>query len=299
MKELTERNIIVFKSHKRPYGVRLTFRTWTLGTLGNLDNVSILNKSGLNITLTSSEMAPWECGRLMKIEVNGFASATQAEISGKQLAVILFWHAIKNGHALMLTYQTPEPVYVYERNRSSGFDMFGYADVSVDQKKFIESLSTDYTKVPYDDPKLLLSMEIFAGSKLETSERAKFLSMINAFELLPDRKKQKPEVHNFINHVLNLLNKNEEIKNEIKHNLASSIGSLKKESITQSLKRYVFEILPDHKNAAKTIEAAYAIRSQIVHAGKPKDADEDIYDVMIRLESLMKSIYAKILNFDF
>jgi len=95
-----------------------------------------------------------------------------------------------------------------------------------------------------------------------------------------------------------LLTENEEIENEIKHSLSSSIGSLKKESITQSLKRYVAEVIPENESAAEIIEDAYKIRSQIVHTGKIKDADKDIYDVTTELEGLMRSIYSKILNFD-
>lgn len=210
--------------------------------------------------------------------------------------MVLLWHAIKNGHALMLTYQTPEPVYVYDRNRSSGFGMSGYGDSIVNQKAFIESLAEDHSKVPGEDQKLLLSMEIFAASKLETSERAKFLSMVNALELLPSRKKHKKEINDFINNIQTLLKENEKIDNEIKHTLASSIGNLKKESITQSLKRYVSEILPEKEGAEGIIDAAYKIRSQIVHAGRPKDTDKDINEVMAELENIIRTIYSKILK---
>ncbi len=126
-------------------------------------------------------------------------------------------------------HQTPEPFYVYERNRSSDFGMSGYVDVSVNQKSFIESLSIDHSKVPCDDKKLLLSMEIFSASNLETSERAKFLSMVNALEILTNRKKHNKEINCFIDHIQIFLKENEEIDNEMKHNLSSSFENLKKE----------------------------------------------------------------------
>jgi hypothetical protein len=294
--EHNERNIIVYKTKKRPYGVRILFKTWTLGTLGNLENVCILNKTGLNITLTSTDKVPWEAGRPMKIELEGFASATDAEASGRKLTMVLLWHAIKHGHALMLTYQTPKPVYVFERNRSSGFGAFGYGDSIINQETVIESLSADYSQIPGNDQKLLLSMEIFAASKLETSERAKFLSMVNALELLPNRKKHGNKVKEFIDKIQKQLKENKEINKELKHTLSSTIGNLKKESISQSLKRYVAEILPEIANSSSTIDAAYKIRSQIVHSGQPKDSIKDINEIMIDLEMIIRTIYSKTLK---
>ena len=295
-KELSERRIIVYKPHKRPYGVRVLFKTWTLGTLGNLENVCILTKTGLNLTITSSKKVPWEAGRPMQIELEGFASAADAESAGRKLTLALMWFAIKHGHALLLNYQTQEPGYVYDRNRSNGSGAFGYGDNIINPSVVINDLCVDNSEIPDTEPKLLLSMEVFAASKLETSERAKLLSMVSSFELLASRKRHGKEVKEFLNQVLKELKLDDQIDKEIKNSISSSIGSLKKESISQSLKRFVTEVVPEIQNASSIIDEAYKLRSQIIHSGRPKDSDIDISDTMAGLETIIRSIYSKILE---
>ncbi len=295
-KEHGERRTIVNKSHKRPYGVRILFKTWTLGTLGNLENVCLLTKTGLNLTITSSKKVPWEAGRPMQIELDGFASAAEAETTGRKLTMALLWHAIKHEHALLLNYKTQEPSYVYERNRSSGFSGFGYGDNIINQSTVIDHLCVDHSEIPDNDPKLLLSMEVFAASKLETSERAKFLSVVSSLELLASRKKHGKEVKEFINQILKKLKEDDQIDIEIKKSISSSIGCLKNESISQSLKRFATEVVPEIQNTSSIINEAYKLRSQIIHSGRPKDSDIDISDNMAKLEIIIRSIYTKILE---
>lgn len=294
--ELRERRVIINKPNKRPYGVRVMFKIWTLGTVGNLEKVCLLTEAGLNLTISPTDKVPWEAGRPMQIELEGFASAADAESQGKKLALSLLWLAIRHGHALQLNYQTHEPVYVYERNRSSGWGGSGYADNIINQSEVINDLLTNYSELPDTNTKLFLSMEIFAASRLETSEKAKFLSMVSSLELLANRKQHGNEVKNHIKQILNELKCSKKINNEIKSSISSSIGNLKKESIGQSLKRFALENLPDFPNAAVVIEEAYKIRSQIIHSGRTKDSSVDLNEIMRELEKIIRAIYQKILD---
>jgi len=294
--ELIERSIIVNKPMKRPYGVRIYFKTWTLGTLGNLEKVCLLTNDGLNLTIEPTNKVPWEAGRPMKIELEGFPNATQAESAGRKLTTLLLWHAISHGHSLLLNYQTPEPVYIYERNRSEGFSCFGIGDSIIQTQKVITNLCSKLANIPEISQKFQIAMELFAAARMESSERAKLISMISSLEMLPNKKSLGDEVKKFIRQTLKELKNNEQIDVGIKNSISSSIGKLKNESITQSLKRYVNEMLPEIPDGQFTIEKAYQIRSQIVHSGRADDSDIDLNDIISRIEHIIRAIFIKTLK---
>lgn len=80
-----ERYIILHKSYKRPYGIKVQFHIQTLGSIGNLENVCISMDSGLFLTLSPGRTAPWEGGRRMELKLEGFPTAAAAEVSGKRI----------------------------------------------------------------------------------------------------------------------------------------------------------------------------------------------------------------------
>jgi len=87
---LQERNIIVTRPQKRPYGVRVQFHVQSLFAIGNIENVCILMESGAFLTLRTGKNAPWEGGQRMELELEGFSTAAAAELSGKRNVTLCF-----------------------------------------------------------------------------------------------------------------------------------------------------------------------------------------------------------------
>ncbi len=288
-----ERNIIISKPNKRPYGIKVQFHIQTLGSIGNLDNVCISMKSGLFLTLSPGKKSPWEGGERMELKLEGFPTAIAAEAAGKRIVQSLLWMAIKQRIALQLQYQSYEPAYVFERNRSLGLSCSGYGESKTNQKYVIDTLHQSYYSLPEPQPGLLLSMEIFAGAKLESSERATYLAMVSALEPLANPKKQDKEVDDFVSQTLENLKNRIEISASVRNSLTSRLKALQYESIGQSLKRLSKEWLPEYEHAEKIIKEAYAIRSQLVHSGQPNDLDIDLAEKIREIEEVIIAIYGK------
>lgn len=289
---IQERKIIVNRPEKRPYGVRVQFHVQTLGAIGFLEKICILLESGPYLTLSPGKTAPWEAGQRMELSLEGFSTTAAAEASGKRLVQALLWLAIKNKRALQLQYQSYEPVYVFERNRSSGIPMHSYGDSGLPPKLVINSLHDNYLSLPEPEASLLLSMEIFAGAKLETSERATYLSMVSALEVLAKEKSYGENVDNFIQETLANLKDQTNLPSYIRDSLVGRINQLRKESIRQALKRLISEAVPEKPDAHAILDEAYGIRSQIVHNGKPDDLDIDLNKKSEQLEEILISIYS-------
>lgn len=288
-----ERKIILSRPEKRPYGVRIQFRLKTIGDIGNLENACILLDTGSFLTISPGKKAPWEGGEVMKIDLEGFSTAAAAEQSGRKLVQALLWTSIKNKSPLQLQYQSYKPTYIFERNRSQGLSCSAYSHRILNTKNIVNCLHDNYLNLPETEPSLLLSMEIFAGSKLETSERAIFLSMVSALEPLAKTKRLGEEVNQFIKTTIKNLKSCDNVPSAIHNSLTGRLNQLRNESIRQALKRMAIEIIPEITNASMVIDEAYNIRSQIVHNGQPSDLDIDFNEKLQGLEEVIVAIYKK------
>ncbi len=248
--------------------------------------------SGAILILSPKGNAPWEGGQRMQLQLEGFSKAAEAEASGRRLVQALLWTAIQQRTALQLQYESYEPAYIFERNRSLGMTCNGYMTMGNNPQKVIESLHKSYVFLPEPQPEILLSMEIFAGARLETSERAKYLLMVSSLEPLAKPESLGVTVDSFVADTINTL-KNSDIEESVKNSLMVRVKSLREESIGQSLRRLVKEILPEITKAPKIINEAYAIRSQLAHSGQPNDLDIDLTEKSREIEEIIIAIYQK------
>ena len=56
---------------------------------------------------------------------------------------------------------------------------------------------------------------------------------------------------------------------------------------------YLTKLLPENENAEAIIKEAYAIRSQLIHTGKPNDLDIDLTEKYHEIEKIIVSIYER------
>ena len=86
---LEERTIIVSKDQRRQCGARLKCRVLDIGSLENLEAVTILLHSGQIVVTKKLPSNSWEGGSLFQIDIEGFATSSQAEIFGMSMAQAL------------------------------------------------------------------------------------------------------------------------------------------------------------------------------------------------------------------
>lgn len=134
-------------------------------------------------------------------------------------------------------------------------------------------------------------MEIFSGARLESSERAAYLAMVSALEPLADARLLGEEVDHFIEDCIQRLRDTDKIDPNFKPSLRGRLNDLRSESIRGALKRLTQERLCDHPAAWSIIDEAYALRSEIVHSGRPRDLDIDIQDKARQLEQVVLALY--------
>lgn len=208
--------------------------------------------------------------------IEGFATAGEAEARGLKLSLALLWSAITRDFTMRLNYHTPLPCVVYDRTQSGGgISLRAYGTVyfpatATDLAELMGEVLT--TSIPVDR-QLLLSMEIFAAAKLEISDRAKFLGLVSSLEPLAAQANYPDSVLRLVDgfraqvRSTDLANVSQEEASRIKTLLDGRLKDLERESIRQALLRTIREVFPGDNDSLKTIDDAYALRSKMLHEG--------------------------------
>lgn len=262
-----------------PYAARVDFILGEDIELALDCPVSLLTSANYNIQMQLSPdqpMGPLQHLKKFRILIEGYSTAGKAEAGGLQLSLALLWAAVSKRFTLRLDYHTPLPCIVYERTAPRGGNSLrgfirSYWPVSVHE--FSELLGEIMENPITVDRQLLLSMELYAASKLELSERAKFISLVSSLEPLAVPAKYPTAIEEMITGFCNQV---KDVKlpefqldeaNRVKDSLEGRIRELSQESIRQAILRIVRELLPGNKNAVDIIDNAYALRSNILHEG--------------------------------
>lgn len=115
-----------------------------------------------------------------------------------------------------------------------------------------------------------LSLELYAASKFESSQRARFVTLVSAVEALAE---QEYEDRQILDHVESLIEATKEkLEAPARDQLLSRLGQLKRWSIARACKEMVTEHLGPKE--AEAFAYAYDVRSEILHEGRvPAGAD--------------------------
>jgi len=287
-----ERAVIFGKPEKRPYGARLEFQVLHVGFLGDMERVAILLDSGAVASLAPARQTSWEGGRRFEFRLEGFATAAAAEAQGRQLSQAILWMAISLNYGLRLSYRTQEPAAVFERLRSSGVSVWGEGSVSWSPQVVLQQLIAGFA-APIPDSQTLLSMEIFASSSLEASDRAAFLTAVSALEPLAEEQALGQAVDAFVDGCRLSLRAAPSIDQQHRASLEGRLNQLRRESIRQALRRFISTRLPDHPTAPDVADSAYGLRSELIHNGRLSDYDVDLAAETQKISNLLRLIYAR------
>jgi len=290
-----ERAIIVGKPATRRYGAEISIHLQTSASIGGIEGVCIPLSTGAVLTLSRVGKAPWEGGDKFICRLEGFSTAVAAEDEGRRMAAALLWTAIKSDFPVRLEYAGSEPAVVFDRTRGSGLSAGGFATVGRSAETFLQELHQTHRSMPLPDPRLLLSMEILAGARVEASDRARFLASVSALEPLARQQHLGDAVSDYVAGCLVRL-REVGLADQLENSLAGRIRQLRDESVRQATQRVVKEALPDDDTAWKSIDALYALRSQVIHDGRPRDSDTDLQAETRRVSDILRRLYARLLN---
>lgn len=231
------------------------------------------------------------------VYLEGFATACEAEQKGLKLSLALLWAAISRKHSLRLDYHTPRPCMVYDRIQESGSGCMISASLTVamDSSRMVELVKEIFSANIDVDEKLLVSMELFASARLETTERARFVGLVSSLEPLAQQEAyENAELKELVKSFVDQL-KTTSIPEDIKSSLRGRINGLKQESVSRAIRRLVKEHFPENLDAVSTVEEAYDIRSKILHEGA---FDEDLAQKSNEIEDIIRQIYSRILKLE-
>jgi hypothetical protein len=287
-----ERTVVFGRPDKRRYGARLEFQVLHIGFLGDMETATVLLDTGAVVTLAPVRQPSWEGGRRFELRLEGFSTATAAEAQGRRLGQAMLWTAISLNYGLRLNYRTQEPAAVFDRTTSVGNSMYAEGTVAWDPQIVLEQFTTGFT-VPQVDARMLLSMEIFCSSSLEASDRAAFLTAVSALEPLAEEQSLGSAVDTFAEECLASLRAAHSIDQQHRASLEGRINQLRRESIRQALRRVVAAKLPDYPAASALVDAAYALRSELIHDGRLADYDVDLASETQKISGILRLFYAR------
>ena len=284
-----ERQIILSQPAKRPYGAALSLHVQTAAAFGQVEQTEIILPTGAFVTLVPARMAPWEGGRKYLMKLEGFSTAAATEAAAWRLVQAVLWMAVSTDAPLRLDYQSYDPFAVFDRTRSGGAQLQAYGEIYFPPARVFGEITEAFGEMGDPDPAVLLSMEIFASARLEASDRARFLLVVSALEPLAQGQSLGESAQRFVETCLEKLTEVSELAPELRSSLAGRLRQLCSESIRQALRRVARQALPSRPEAVHALDAAYSLRSEIVHSGRPSDLDVDLEQEIRLVSSLLHS----------
>lgn len=286
-----ERKIILARDQRRKYGARLVFQVQRAEYIGGLENVTLLFDDGTLATIEPGRTLEWEGGKRYQIEVNAFPTASEAEDAGMRTAQALLLTAVSLNFGLRLNYHSHEPPTIFDRTVSSGFGFWGEGFASWPQEVVLDELANALA-VPLRDRRLLLSMELFVAAALESNDRARFVMAVSALEPLAAQESLGPDVAAVVDDLIaRLAAASTTIATDLRNSLEGRLRQLKRESVRQALKRLCAQWLPGEAAAWAQLDRAYALRSEMLHEGRPQDLDILLSEETTKVSNLLRRIY--------
>jgi len=293
---MTNRQSISAHPDRRPYGSRVGIILGEGDAFGFEGDSSLLVSRDIIVTLRPQKQlyGDYEVQKLDAL-VEGFSTAGEAENAGLKFAASILWVSISMGSPLRLQYHTPLPCAVYDRTQSrrvfASFDaLVSRTSGAAGVVKVLDELFSSDISI---DRNTLLSMELFASARLESTERAKFINLVSSLEPMAEQQLLGVEVANHTDNMLTALENNTLIPDALKPSLSGRIRDLNRESVSQAIARLIQTRLPDDLGALENVREAYSIRSKLLHEGT---IEADLRQKGREIEAVIRRLFAAIIG---
>jgi hypothetical protein len=292
-----ERHLITQRDLRRPYGATITFNVLHAFKVGELTDATILFDSGAIGELRPAHSHSWETGKKLSISIQGFPTASIAEIEGQRLAQALLILAISLNIGLKLEYRGHLPVVVYDRFQSTGDKVLAEGVTGWQASAALSELVKAFRCYPLEE-RFFLSMELYCAAQLEMNDRARFLTTVSALEPLAQQRAYGSDVKKIIDAAHAALEESA-IEESVRKSLRNRISELQRESVGQALHRLSDAYFPENAGIRKKIQRAYSLRSQLIHEGKLSESDIELVDETKQISKLLRTIYQQLTDHRF
>lgn len=254
--------------------------------------MSLLLEDGTIAEINAASMRSTESGKRYEIATVGFSKASEAEEAGSRIVQALLLTSISLNFGLRLRYHSYEPSSVYDRTLTAGSTGSAEGFSYYPEEVFLDELSMAYQQPPADR-RLLLSMELYAASALESNDRARFVMAVSALEPLAAQADLGEDAARSIEKLADILDAETHLSADLRRSLRQRLLHLKRESIRQALRRVCSKLLPGEHSAWKKLDAAYALRSELLHQGRPSDLDILLSEEIAAVSNLLRRMYGE------
>jgi hypothetical protein len=224
------------------------------------------------------------------LEVEGFATAAEAEGAGMKAAQALLLTALDLDFGVRLTYTNHHPSTVYDRTVSTGDAMAALGTTSWQETIVIEKLADNF-QTGLRGRRLTMSMELLASSYMEANDRAKFIMAVSALEPLAEAQDLGLEVKAFVARALLELRADSSVPAHLRSSIEGRINQLRTESVRQSLLRLCDRWFPGDRETAKYLDYVYGLRSELLHDGAIADQDILLSTEIAKVQRRVRGIY--------
>jgi len=164
-------------------------------------------------------------------------------------------------------------------NKMGGINVIAGTGVSVLASMISEAMIYPYPERVFDEPKLRLAYEIYSSAFFESSDNARFLTLVMVLEALCPDSDAPNYIVEMVEKLMIQLKElgSKSLKGSHDHDLeilVGRLGSLKKRSITQGIRSLVVEKLKfdqeviDPAAVGREVVETYDLRSELVHTGR-------------------------------
>lgn len=255
--------------------------------------IALANGLLVDLAIDRRREVPWLPGSPVLATLLAFRTRTEAESAGNALHRALLWTSVARNFPVMIEPYGVDDFELYDRSRSEGASVIGVGVSHWTSEVLASEIEKALTSnLPWSDA-LQLSMELLVGSRLEASERARFVVAVSAIEPLLGAHDSPPLVRNWVGIALASLEQvpiSTPDEQKLMSDLRARIGLSARESRKAAVKRVVSSVLPEKGDEIEFAVRAYDLRSSIVHEGaKPQGLFSD-YE---RFCVIMRRIYAE------
>jgi hypothetical protein len=138
-----------------------------------------------------------------------------------------------------------------------------------------------------------LAFELYGLSHFEAAERARFVTLISAIESISENKERSPAAVEHVKRLIELTRNSGLPKPEI-DSMVDNLKWQRQESISKTGRDLVERFLRDKKYGGKTARSffhhCYGVRSDLVHNGKPADANVVLRTLVSELDRLVADL---------
>lgn len=296
----SEKEIIASKKEKRPYGVKVEFKSFS--ELDIEGRCTLMFKEDIIVEIEPLEThRELDQGKKWMLRTMGFPTAGKAEEAGHRVTLALLWATMQNKWPVRLLYQTPLPYQVFLRTQDQvEASIKGYATVTKSLTRIINQMDRALQQEIEFNGQLLVALELFNAAAHETTERAKFVMTMSSVEALLSRvdRTQHPEyglkMQTLLSNLKSLVRDSEGIPESVRGSIVGSIDNqLRWRSISQSLKKLCEKYLPGDSQSYQILRDCYNIRSTIVHEG---GTDDFLSEKATKLSEITRQIFASVIG---